>query len=286
MPQPTIVIPVYGRLDLLARCLRAVDEQTFVSVPVLVIDDCGPEPVDEAAVRAALPSGRRFTLVRHEQNAGFVATMNDAFERCAGTDLVLVNSDVTVLPGWMGGLRDALGASPATATASAVADHGGILSVAALGVLRDAPADVVGERVDQARRVTDVGVEIPVAIGHCTYFTKRALSEVGGFDLAFSPGYGEEVDWSLRATELGWRHVAALHSYVWHDGGASFGVNPARDRLRRRHEARILARYPRSFVRIRRFARDPASRLARLLAVLEAALSDVDRPARPAPRVR
>lgn len=273
MAQPTIVIPVYGRLDLLARCLRAIDEQTFVSVPVLVIDDCGPEPVDEAGLRAALPSGRRFTFVRHESNAGFVATMNDAFERCAGSDVVLVNSDVAVLPGWLAGLRDALGASPATASASAVADHGGILSVAALGALRDAPAAVIRERLDQARRRTDVGVEIPVAVGHCTYFTKRALTEVGGFDLAFSPGYGEEVDWSLRAAELGWRHVVALHSYVWHDEGASFGANPERERLRRRHEARILARYPRSFVRIRRFARDPASPLARPLAVLESTLS-------------
>ncbi|HEY3629434.1 MAG TPA: glycosyltransferase [Jatrophihabitantaceae bacterium] len=286
MAQPTIVVPVYGRLDLLDRCLRAIDRHTFVSIAVLIIDDGGPEPVDEAAVRAAMPSGRRFTLVGHEQNLGFVATVNEAFERCAGTDVVLVNSDVTVLPGWLAGLQDARSASPATATASAIADHGGILSVAALGALRDRSPDAIGERLDHARRVSDVGIEIPVAVGHCTYFSKQALAEVGGFDLAFSPGYGEEVDWSLRGAQLGWRHVAALHSYVWHDGGASFATNPERERLRRRHEARILARYPRSFVRIRRFARDPASPLARSLALLEAALSDVDHEARPLPRVR
>ena len=41
---PVIVVPVYGRLDLTAQCLRAIDDHTYVSVPVLVIDDCGPEP--------------------------------------------------------------------------------------------------------------------------------------------------------------------------------------------------------------------------------------------------
>ncbi len=269
---PVIVVPVYGRLELLAKCLRAIDDHTYVSVPVLVIDDCGPEPVDEGAVREAMPSGRQFTLVRHDRNVGFVATVNDGFARCPGSDVVVVNSDVCVLPGWLVALREALGEKPDTATASTVADHGGILSVPALGALRDAAPQVVRQRIEQARRSTAVAVEIPVAVAHCTYFARHALAEVGGFDLAFSPGYGEEVDWSLRASQAGWRHVVALHSFVWHDEGASFGASAARDRLRRRHEARILARYPRSFVRIRRFARDASSPLATELGALARAL--------------
>ncbi len=258
VPAPTIVVPAYGQLDLLAQCLRAIDEHTFVSVPVLVIDDCGPEPVDATAVQAALPSGRRYTLVRHEQNQGFVATMNDAFARCAGSDVVLVNSDVTVLPGW--------------------ADRGGVLSVPELWPLRGEPPAALRERLERARRVTPPGVEIPVAVGHCTYFAGRALDAVGGFDLAFSPGYGEEVDWSLRARRIGWRHVAALHSFVWHEDGASFGAGPARTRLRRRHEVRILARHPRSFVKLRAFARDDTSPLAIKLAALARVLGVAERP--------
>ena len=270
---PVIVVPVYGRLDLTAQCLRAIDDHTYVSVPVLVIDDCGPEPVEHDSLRESFRSGRRFTLVRHEHNLGFVATMNDAFARCAGSDVVLVNSDVTVLPGWLTALREALDETPATATASAVADHGGILSVAELGTLRGEPPEMVEQRIERARRGSAVAVEIPVAVGHCTYFARQALAEVGGFDLAFSPGYGEEVDWSLRAAQARWRHVVALHSYVWHDEAASFGPSPARERMRRRHEARILARYPRSFLRIRRFARDASSPLATELGALSRALS-------------
>ena len=278
VPAPTIVVPAYGQLDLLAQCLRAIDEHTFVSVPLLVIDDCGPEPVDATAVQAALPSGRGYTLVRHEQNQGFVATMNDAFARCAGSDVVLVNSDVTVLPGWLTGLRAALDETPATASSSAIADRGGVLSVPELWPLRGEPPAALRARLERARAVTPPGVEIPVAVGHCTYFAGRALDEVGGFDLAFSPGYGEEVDWSLRARRIGWRHVAALHSFVWHEDGASFGAGPARTRLRRRHEMRILARYPRSFVKLRAFARDDTSPLAIKLAALARVLGVAERP--------
>jgi glycosyltransferase involved in cell wall biosynthesis len=45
-------------------------------------------------------------------------------------------------------------------------------------------------------------------------------------------GYGEENDWSLRARQLGWQHVAATGVFVGHIGGQSFG-------LARRH---LLAR--------------------------------------------
>jgi GT2 family glycosyltransferase len=272
MAAPVIVVPVYGQLHLVERCLRAIDEQTFVSVPVLVIDDCGPQPITEQAVRAALGSGRAFRLIRHEANQGFVATMNHAFAICPASDVVVVNSDVAVLPGWLAALQDALDATAATASTSAVADNGGILSVAALAELRvDAP-EVIRQRLEHARAGVSAAVEIPVAVGHCTYFSGRALAEVGGFDPVFSPGYGEEVDWSLRAAQHGWRHVVAMHSYVLHDEGASFGAGSAREQLRRRHELRILARYPRSFVRLRRFARDPSSPLAIELDALARAL--------------
>jgi GT2 family glycosyltransferase len=94
--------------------------------------------------------------------------------------------------------------------------------------------------------------EIPVGVGHCTYFSNEALADVGPFDEAFSPGYGEEVDWSIRARRRGWRHMAAPGVIVWHDAGASFG---RRRMLRRRHELRLALRYPREFValRLRRF---------------------------------
>ena len=48
------------------------------------------------------------------------------------------------------------------------------------------------------------------------------LDDVGVFDMAFGKGYGEENDFCLRATALGWKHLHALDVFVYHEGGASF----------------------------------------------------------------
>ncbi len=71
-PDVTVVIPVYGRIDLLARCLAGLGQ----SHPVIVVDDGS---TDAAAVaRTAARYGAR--LIRREVNGGPAAARNTAFE--------------------------------------------------------------------------------------------------------------------------------------------------------------------------------------------------------------
>jgi hypothetical protein len=86
--------------------------------------------------------------------------------------------------------------------------------------------------------------EIPTAISHCTYVRRAAIEEVGAFDMAFSPGYGDENDFSLRCAKAGWRHVVADDVFVFHEGKGSFGHNEEMDRVRQEHEDLLVARYP------------------------------------------
>ena len=56
------------------------------------------------------------------------------------------------------------------------------------------------------------------------YIRRKALDEVGPFDAErFTFGYGEENDFCLRATALGWRHRLACDTFVYHKGSVSFG---------------------------------------------------------------
>jgi len=255
-------VPIYGRIPLAVRCLEAIDRTVDAAVRVLVVDDCGPQRVTSDDVSRALERSQRpWHLEVNKENLGFVRTANWAFELLAEDDVVLVNSDAEVLPGWWEGLR-AAAQTARVATVSSLTDQGTILSVPKLRSLDG--SDVVAIR----SVVADAGVqaqvaEVPVAVGHCVYFRRTALDEVGRFDEVFSPGYGEEVDWSLRARRKGWRHVAALDSFVLHEGEGSFASAPQRRQaLIRRHEARIAARYPREFVGIRLFARRKRTALA------------------------
>ncbi len=62
-------------------------------------------------------------------NLGFVGNVNAAFEQAAPADVVVVNSDVIVGPGWLEGLRAAAYADETVATASTLTNHGTIVSV-------------------------------------------------------------------------------------------------------------------------------------------------------------
>lgn len=244
MGSPLVFVPVFGQLDLAKRTLRSLDAHTPNDVAFLVVDDCGQDRVAEEWLDEVLQASRVRQLVVNEENLGFVRSANVAFARRDGHDVVLVNSDVVVYAGWLGHLQTA--AAKGVASVTALSNNGSIATV------RDPTAYTTCESLAvlaaQADAVAPPPYVIPVGVGHCIYLADAALSDVGGFDEAFSPGYGEEVDWSIRARRRGWRHVAAPAVIVWHDAGASFG---RRTMLRRRHELRLAVRYPREFVGLR-----------------------------------
>jgi len=241
---PLVAVPVYGRLDLVERAVQSIDSATDPDVPLLVVDDAGPERLTELALRGWMTSSREVELVSHPVNLGFVGSANDIFSRRDGRDVVLVNTDVVVFDGWLEGLLAARGDETASVTA---ATNNGSLATVADGASYAGP-DELEPLARQARQGDLPERELPVCVGHCVLLTNRALREVGGFDPAFAPGYGEEVDWSFRAARRGLRHVLAPRTVVWHDGGQSFDRVSVRKRW---HEAKILRRHPVGFLRLR-----------------------------------
>ena len=246
--RPVVCIPVYGRADLFAQCLRSVLSHTPTEVPVLVADDASPDPqildlVDKLGAVGALR--HRLYVLRQPLNLGFVANMNSAFGATAPGDIVVVNSDCIVARGWLEGLSEAAYADTRTATASALTNHGTILSVPD----RNRPQATLPQdwTVDTAaaavrRNSLRLRPEIPTALGHCVYIRREALELAGDFDESFSPGYGEEVDFSQRCVLQGLKHVAADDVFVFHQGRGSF--SEAGDKTREKHEAILEMRYP------------------------------------------
>lgn len=79
-------------------------------------------------------------------------------------------------------------------------------------VLSGAPIDGVGGRSAATHAVT----EVPVLNGCCFLIRSQTLREVGLFDPEFWC-YVEEVDWSWRAEQQGWkRHFLPIESIVHH----------------------------------------------------------------------
>ena len=264
----SVVIPVFNAPEELDRCLASVRSTVPPQTEVLVIDDASPDPAAAAVLekwRLGNPETRKFPA--NDRNRGFVATANTGMRLCQG-DVVLLNSDTEVTPGWLQGLRKCLESDPAIATATPWTNNGEIASIPRFCEQNPVPprASAVAEVI--AGCGEPEYPELPTAVGFCMAITRRAIDRIGMFDEdLFGKGYGEENDFSVRAANAGMRNVLCDDVYVVHLGGRSFGpigLRPDESSMRR-----LLSRHPEYMRRVQDFiSKDPLS--ARRAVILDA----------------
>jgi GT2 family glycosyltransferase len=251
-----VVIPVHGRPEITLACLESVLASVQAPDRVLVIDDASPEPELVRALEKLAAAGR-IRLIRHPESQGFPAVVNVGLRAADKRDVVLLNSDTFAPPGWLERLREAAYAAPDIGTATPFSNNATILSYPGPAGANPMPDRAATRRLAALAHRTnaDTVIDIPVAVGFCMYVRRDCLEATGRFRTdVFAQGYGEENDFCLRASRLGWRHVAATGAFVAHLGGESFG-GPGRV-LQDRND-QILRRLHPGYERlIGRFARD------------------------------
>jgi GT2 family glycosyltransferase/glycosyltransferase involved in cell wall biosynthesis len=241
-PHTDVIIPVYrGREETLA-CIDSVLATVGRDVRIIAVDDATDDPMLAGALDALAADGR-ITLLRNTENLGFVASVNRALALSTTHDAVLLNSDTLVFDDWLPRLQMAAYSGPAVGTVTPLSNSGSIASYPrALGA-EVSSEDAAALHALAASTHPGIVVEIPVGVGFCLFVRRDCLRDVGNLDAAvFGTGYGEEVDFCLRARRRGWSHQLAADVYVYHAGGLSFGRRRAAllDRSRRL----INLRYP------------------------------------------
>lgn len=92
-----IIIPVYGRPDLLQKCLDSIAAQTGVDYQIYLVDDQGPEQDQLAEIYKAQNGSAR--LMRNKENLGFARTVNRGVALGRAPLVLILNSDVEMKPG-------------------------------------------------------------------------------------------------------------------------------------------------------------------------------------------
>ena len=268
----SVVIPVYDAPEELDRCLASVAATLGDTPEVLIIDDASPAPATAAVLgrwKQQAPPAWKF--LANGVNLGFVATANIGM-RASDHDVVLLNSDTEVTPGWLQGLQRCLASDPLIATATPWTNNGEIASLPEFCGVNPVPPDPSAVARVIARAGAVFYPELPTAVGFCMAVSRRAIDRIGLFDeTLFGKGYGEENDFSRRAADAGLRNVLCDDVYVVHLGGRSFGptgLKPDESSMRR-----LLSRHPDYLARVQAFiAADPlAARREEVLQALDRA---------------
>ena len=218
-----VVIPTYDSTPTLPQLIELLDKTLPNDFGILIVDDNSPNfnTLMKEISAVATNSNKVINIFKQDSNLGFVKNVNTVFKNISGLDIILCNSDVLPAINWFPGLFAAAKSSSLVATATAVTNFGSIATVEFPKISSDylATLNLLGQSSEVEEKSFPT---LPTCVGHFVYFNAVALETVGSFDEIFSPGYGEEVDWSQRAISLGFRHVLAPESVVIHDGSLSF----------------------------------------------------------------
>jgi GT2 family glycosyltransferase len=220
-----VIIPVHSSVALTRACLDSViASRSELPQRIIIVDDCGPDPDLRAMLidYALLPG---VELITNPINLGFIGSVNRALMYMPDGDVVLLNADTVVAPGWLERLSRAAYSRAKIGTVTPLSNNGELTSVPVPFDSMTLPTIENIGAIDATVARLNAGktIDLPSGVGFCLYITDVCRRRTGLLnDVDYEEGYLEEVDFCLRAIEAGFTHVCACDVFVGHAGSQSF----------------------------------------------------------------
>jgi GT2 family glycosyltransferase len=224
-PNVSIVVPLYGRIDLMEYQLaHFANDPEFKDVELIfVLDD--PRLRNELEQRVEFLHALyrvSFRLILLGENLGYAGANNVGVAHASADTLLLLNSDVfPSAPGWLSGLRQSLSdlpgagvVSPRLLFASGALQYGGMSfdrsRHGAPYILNDHP----GKGLPPDRRTEPYPVQ--AATGACLMMPTALYREVGGLDQGYIVGDFEDSDLCMKLRSIGRSIWCVPSSVLYH----------------------------------------------------------------------
>lgn len=241
--QLTIIVPVYDDLEATKACLASLLPELQSRTTALLVNDASPDARITTHLNS-LAGHEHIRLITNDRNLGFVGSVNLALTAITAGDIILLNADTVVTPGFATRLRAAARSEPNIGTVVPLSNNGEFTSFPVPNTPNEMTSMEHIIAIDDAARAVNDGtiVDIPNGTGFCLYVTRECLDAIGILSDIFESGYLEDADFCLRAREAGFRNVCAPSIYVGHAGSRSFGAQ--KRALVMRNMGRLEARFP------------------------------------------
>lgn len=257
-PRVSIIVPTRDRADLLAACASSVLEKTtYPNFEFVVIDNASREP-ETFALFDKLSKDSRVRIVRDEGVFNFSRLNNRVIAGCDSEVVCLLNNDTEVItPGWLREMvSHALRPEIGTVGAKLLfphehVQHGGV--ILGIGGVAAHAFKFLHRDDDGYIHRAQIVSGFSAVTGACMVFRKRIWEEVGGLDEEHLAIAYNDVDFCLKAGQLGYRSLVTPFALLYHKESESRG-QPATEAERARFASEVATMHERWGALI---ARDP-----------------------------
>ena len=267
----SVVIPTVNQVDLVKQCLNSFfesDPSAVYPYEVIVVDD-GSSPEIQQQLRKAM-TAFPVRLIIQPQNSGFSKTVNRGAASSTGKYICLLNNDVTLIQkNWLDiMMRDthrvkAGVIGPRLLYPNGTIQHGGIIYVPELGGFDHEYRHQPGNFPPALQTREVLGVT-----GALMLINRTLWNLLGGMNERFFVGM-EDIDFSLRTWEQGWRIYFTGAAVAVHPEGFTRGKNPYW-RSKGLESGQVFAQiWNRKLLALRKNSR-PATRQNKLISISEA----------------
>lgn len=240
----SVIILNWNGAEMLRTYLPSVVANT-ANADVIVADN-GSTDNSLEVLKMEFPTVKTILL---DRNYGFAEGYNRAIDQVDSEYVVLLNSDVETLEGWLRPLLDYMDAHPEVAAVQPKIrswrkkdyfEHAGAAGgyLNALGYPYCRGRRVWG--VEQDKGQYDTVVNIDWTTGACMCVRTQVYKDLGGLDASFF-AHMEEIDLCWRMRNKGWKLACIPQSMVYHLGGGSLSYdNPRKAYLNHRNNLLMI----------------------------------------------
>ena len=198
-----IIVPVYDMVDLTEQCISSIRKYTY-NYRLIVVDD-GSE---EKETKKYLAQLNPIHLITHEQNQGYVRSVNDGMRASTAPYVMLLNNDTVVTRNWLALMTETMKAYEKEKCGFVLPNSSYEYSAWMRKLISSLPG-------------TDF--RLPTLVGAFTLMDRRVVGEVGFFDERFTAGYGcDEEDYFRRAQLKGWTARFCHKAFMYHRAFSTF----------------------------------------------------------------
>lgn len=224
-----IIVCIHNALDDVRRCLDSVLRHTAPPYRLILVDDGSQDETRDYVQEFAESQG--LTRLRNDEAKGYTLAASQGLRASSSEFVVLLNSDTIVPPQWMDRLLRCFRSDPKIGVVGPLSNTASWQSVPQIF---DDKGDWYDNPLPEGRSVADMAAQVAALStcqyprvgfinGFCYMIRRQVIEQIGVFDEeTFARGFGEEDDYSLRATQAGWQLAVADDAYVFHAQSRSY----------------------------------------------------------------